>query len=323
MVKLIWRTDAHLSDHTPRSRKDDWTEAVFSNLRQVGVIASRVGADAIIDGGDYFDIKRPVQNSHALVRRSIEEHRSYGIPTYVVPGNHDCLHGDYSNLPKQPLGVLYESGSFQRLYDEHEALFERDGVTVRVVGVPYHGTKYDRDRFRIEKGDEDFLVVAAHVLASKKGGTMFEGEDIMKYDELLELAPDVTVWAFGHWHKNQGVTEIAPGTWVVNVGSLSRGSISQDNLSRIPVCVEFTFSDSFEFEVHELEVPPSDEVFDVEGKEREEQRESTMEAFVASIRSTLADVSSKSLTEILDEVGTDVPEVVKERTRGYIEAALP
>lgn len=323
MVKLIWRTDAHVSDHTPRSRKDDWTEAVFANLRQVATIAGRVEAQAIIDGGDYFDIKSPVKNSHRLVRRSIEEHRGYPCPTYAVPGNHDCKHSDYSYLPEQPLGVLYESGAFQRLYDEHEALFERDGVSVRVVGIPYHGTKYDRDRFRIEKGDEDFLVVAAHVLASKKGGSMFEGEDIIKYNELLELAPDVDVWCFGHWHKNQGVTEIAPGTWVVNVGSLSRGSISQDNLSRIPVCVEFTFTDSFEYEVHELDVPASDEVFDIEGKRREEQRESTMDQFVSSIRSTLAETSSKPLVEVLDDLSTEVPDAVKERTRTYIEEALP
>ena len=322
MIKLIWRTDAHMSDHTPRSRKDDWTEAVFSNLRQVGAIASRVEADAIIDGGDYFDIKRPSKNSHALVRRTIEEHRSYSCPTYVVPGNHDCLHGDYSNLPKQPLGVLYEAGAFRRLYDDHEATIEKDGIKVRVVGIPYHGTKYDRDRFRIEKGDEDFLVVAAHVLASKKGGSMFEGEDIIKYDELLELAPDVDVFCFGHWHKNQGVTEIAPGKFVINVGSLSRGSISQDNLSRIPSCVELTFSDTFSYTVHELQVPPAEEVFDVEGKQREEQRESTMEEFVSSIRTTLSNVSSRPLSEVLDDLSGEVPDIVKERTRSYLEEAL-
>lgn len=322
MIKLIWRTDAHLSDYTPRSRKDDWTEAVLSNLRQVATIATRVGADAIIDGGDYFDIKRPVKNSHGLVRRSIEEHRSHGIPTYVVPGNHDCLHGDYSNLPKQPLGVLYEAGVFLRLYDEHEALFEKDGVKVRVVGIPYHGTSYDRDRFRIEKGDEDFLVVAAHVLASKKGGSMFEGEDIMKYDELLDLSPDVTCWMFGHWHKNQGVEEIAPGTTVVNIGSLTRGSISQDNLSRTPACVELSFSDQFMYEVHELSVPPAEEVFDVEGKAREEQRESRMESFVSSIRNTLMASTSRPLDEVLDSLSADVPSVVKERVRSYLEEAL-
>ena len=70
MIKLLWRTDVHLSDRAPVSRTDDWAETVFGKLDQVRRVAEKVGASAILDGGDFFHIKSPGRNSHALVHRS-------------------------------------------------------------------------------------------------------------------------------------------------------------------------------------------------------------------------------------------------------------
>lgn len=215
-VRLVWRTDVHMADRGPESRTDDWPTTVLDKLGQVRTVAEKVGAAAILDGGDFFHVKSPSRNSHELVRMVAEHHSDYPCPVYCTPGNHDCTYGDYSFLPQQPLGVLYSTGVFKRLYDEHEVVFERDGVRVRVVGLPYHGTTYDLDRFRnLKKGDEHYLVCVAHVLASEKGGTMFEGEDIVRYSDLLDTAPDVYCFLPGtvvtDWNGRvlpiEGVTE--------------------------------------------------------------------------------------------------------------------
>ena len=47
-ITLVWRTDVHLSDRTPRSRKDNWTDTILGKLRQVGEIAREVKADAVL-----------------------------------------------------------------------------------------------------------------------------------------------------------------------------------------------------------------------------------------------------------------------------------
>ena len=193
MIKLVWRTDVHLSDKAPASRKDDWTETVFNKLVQTKIVAEKLGAQGVLDGGDFFHVKSPGRNSHSLIRRVAELHKSFPCPVYCTPGNHDCVYGDYTYLHQQPLGVLYAAGVFKPLYDEHEAVFidPASGVKVRVVGVPYHGTQYEMSRFfNITKGDEDYLVVVAHVLASVKGGTMFEGEDIISYHDLMGVPAD-------------------------------------------------------------------------------------------------------------------------------------
>lgn len=317
-VRLVWRTDVHMADRGPESRKDDWPKTVLDKLSQVRAVAEKVGAAAVLDGGDFFHVKSPSRNSHALVQMTAEHHADYPCPVYCTPGNHDCTYGDYAFLPQQPLGVLYSTGVFKRLYDEHEAVFEQDGVKVRVVGVPYHGTKYDLDRFRnIKRGDEHHLVCVAHVLASERGGTMFEGEDIVRYSDLLDTAPDVLM--FGHWHKDQGVTTLGDKTFV-NLGSLTRGSLSQDEVERQPACAVLSFMPTGrDIRVVRLKVKPADEVFDVERRQRVESRRMEMDAFVSTLRDTLTQEPSEGGVAGLLAGMAEVPEQVRERALAYLE----
>lgn len=319
-ISLVWRTDVHLSDHTPRSRKDEWTDTVLGKLVRVGEIARELGAAAVLDGGDLFDIKSPTRNSHALVRRAIEVHRAYPCPTYGNVGNHDCVYGDYSFLPQQPLGVLYASGAIERCYDEYEAVFERDGVKVRVVGVPYHGVKYDLTRFsRIKRGDETHLVVIAHVLASPSGGTLFESEDVIRYSDLDAFEGDV--FCFGHWHKDQGIVQTPGGKTIVNVGSLTRGSLSQDDRARIPSVVHLSFTaESVSATKISVTHAPPEEVFDLEKRDHVEMRENMIEEFVGHIQTILAGSSGRSVRDALRDM-PDIPDEVREQALLYIEKA--
>lgn len=328
-IRLIWRSDAHLADKPPRSRIDDWASAILDKLTQVGEIAREMEADAVIDGGDLFHVKSPSRNSHDLVRRVAEVHANYPCPVYLTPGNHDLKYGSLEYLAETPLGVLYESGVVRRLYDEHEADFVyispkstggmHNTPKVRVVGIPYHGPDYEFNRFTtITKGDEDWLIVVAHCLANPDGGTLFDKEDIISYSQLANLDPDI--WCFSHWHKYQGIQEIAKDKWAVNLGSLSRGSLSEDDLNRTPCCAVVTFGDDgVDFEVHPLTVRPADRVFDVEGANRSRQRTMSMEAFAISLRETLISQSGKSLLDAARQA--DAPSEVRERAIAYLEKA--
>jgi DNA repair exonuclease SbcCD nuclease subunit len=333
VVRLVWRTDVHLSDTSPSSRKDDWADTVLGKLRQVATVAEKMRAAAVLDGGDFFHVKSPGRNTHELVRRVAEVHASYPCPVYGNVGNHDVVYGDYSYLGQQPLGVLFATNVFRRCYDEHEVVFQTEpdvhghmgvpssgGTKVRVVGIPYHGTTYDMERFRsIRKGDEDFLVCMAHVLASEKGGSMFEGEDIVKYADLADLAPDV--WLFGHWHKDQGVVDVGR-TKVVNIGSLTRGSLSQDEITRKPACavLEFEAGKAPVVRVVRLKVGLPEEVFDVEGRVRSEARTMTMDSFVESIREKLLSDQGGSVEDVVRGMDS-IPEKVREKVLLCLEKA--
>lgn len=312
-ITLVWRTDVHLADKAPQSRTDDWTSTVLDKLIQVGEIAREVGATAVIDGGDFFHVKTPSRNSHELIQRVAAVHDEYPCPVYGLTGNHDVKYGDPDFLDESPLGVLFATGVFKPFGGEVDVRFG----DVRLVGVPYHGKKYDMNRLTtIVKGEEKHLVVAAHLLASQAGGEMFGAEDIVRYSDLVNLDPDV--WMFGHWHKNQGVTELG-AKHIVNIGSLTRGSLSEDDMKRIPEVAILRFSDKgIDIERRPLDVEPPDEVFDIEGRVKQEAREMTVDAFVDSVRKTL---NQKQRKPLLDEVrGMGLLAPVEERVIAYLEA---
>ena len=317
MIKLIWRTDVHLADKNPQSRTDSWFRTTLGKLHQVGQAARSFEADAVIDGGDFFHVKSPFRNSHHMLRVVADLHAFYPCPVYAVIGNHDCVYGDMRYLEKQPLGVLYSTGVFKRLYDKHELIIEKDGIKVRVVGIPYHGPNYEMNRLKgIKKGDEDYLIVAAHLLASPKGGSMFDREDIVSYNALRELDPDV--FMFGHWHQDQGIVQIAPGKQVVNIGSLTRGSISQDELSRRPAIATLTITKGeIRIEKIPLQVQPPEKVFDLVGHERKQMSDGMIEEFVGSLHETLSEADKMPLMDLVRSI--DVDPTVRERAISYLE----
>lgn len=317
MIKLLWRTDVHISDKGPMSRKDDWTEAVLDKLNQIGQLTHHLKIDGVIDGGDFFHEKSPRLISHKLIKDVVDLHKKYYCPVWCNVGNHDVVRGNIENLPRQPLEVLFSTGVFKRNYDEHEAVFERDDVKVRVVGVPYHGTRYDMDRLlNIEKKDENYLMVSAHLLASPAGGSMFGSEDIVSYKDLLKGQADI--YAFGHYHADQGITQISEKKWVINTGSLTRGSLSEDNLKRKPkiVLMDFT-SEELKLTPVNLKIKPPEEVFDLEEKVKFDARSMIVEDFVKRIQDTLSSGAAKSLEEEVS--GMELPEKVRERVLYYLE----
>lgn len=319
MITLIWRTDAHLADQAPQSRKDDWRQTVLGKLQQVGELARSAQAAAVLDGGDLFHIKTPSRNAHETVGLMADLQASYPCPTYACVGNHDVKYGDLRFLDESPLGTLFKAGVLHRLYDEHEAWFDDgEGVTVRVVGIPYHGSQYDQNRVsRIVKGRETYLVVVAHLLASQTGGTLFEKEDILSYNDLANH--DADVWLFGHWHKNQGVQRLQGGKVIVNIGSLSRGALSEDDVKRTPEAAILYFTKrGVRVEPRALQVEPAEAVFDLEGRTRQESRHLSVEQFVENLKAALVTTEKSSLLEEVQNL-PGIPDVVRERAILYLE----
>jgi DNA repair exonuclease SbcCD nuclease subunit len=321
MIKLIWRTDVHLSDKTPRRRTGDWTLDVVDKLKWIGKLAQEVGADLVLDGGDFFDVKSPTRNSHALVRQACEAHSNYPCPVYALVGNHDVKYGNIEYLPEQPLSVLFSSGVFKQFGDDQEVFItDKAGVSLRIVGVPYHGTSYDFERLKsIQKGPEDYLFVACHLLARKgEGGSMFENEDIIGY-ELLDTITDVDCWFFGHWHKDQGITKLSNGSHVVNVGSLTRGSLHLDDLDRTPCAVEVSVSDKgLSIIRHDVPCRPATEAFKVEEAIREKDSKERMETIVEKMKS-VATTGWSSLTLRERVMSVSASNGAKECALAYLE----
>lgn len=317
MINFVVRTDEHVSENAPASRKDNYKETCMDKLRQIGNIASRKDANAVLDNGDFFDQPGTKDNSHELVREVIDLHdKHYDCPVYENPGNHDFPYTRIDYVDRHALGVLFSTGTFQRMDD---IVFEdEDGLKVRIVGVPYQ-PELELPDFDVERKDEDFLILAAHTFASPEGGSLWGGNYAFSYEDLAECSPDFFI--FGHWHIDQGIQEVK-GKKFMNLGSMTRGALVQDNLDRTPrvgyIELEKEGGEvNLETEAIELDVKSSDEVFDLQEYKRTKREEQQIDKFIDSLSESSDEDEETSIKDEIDSL--DFSKKVKDRSLYYLK----
>lgn len=319
-VSFLYRTDVHVADRSPVSWKGDYPAEIWDNLEQVGKMAVDREVTAVLDGGDFFHVKAASRNPHALVTRTARLHEKYGkSKVFCIEGNHDIAYNNLETLDKQPLGVLYATNVFNLLREE---VFKDNGVTVRVVGVPYSPFRTLSELLAIQKkpGD-DILIAVVHALAGENPPPMvqeFFNEPVFKYSDLVTRdGPDV--WCFGHWHKDQGIVEIE-GKRFVNQGALSRGALINENLTRVPkiAYIEVTPGKVI-VEPMPLIVVPASDVFDLERKERHEKEGRDIDQFVQRLQADANFDPSASIEDNIQTLGFAAE--VKQVVLDYLERA--
>jgi DNA repair exonuclease SbcCD nuclease subunit len=319
MLSFVFRTDTHLTDRSPASWKADYTAEIWSNIVHVGRIAKEYEASAVLDGGDYFHVKAASRNPHFIVAETARIHALYPCRTFSVEGNHDIMYNHLDTVERQPIGVLYASGVFGKLRNE---VFRDGNLQVRVVGVPYSATRTEEELRSIQKQPGDsFLIAIVHNLAAQDPPDKvqdFFNEPVFRYDRLITRnGPDV--WCFGHWHKDQGVVEIA-GKSFVNHGALSRGALINENIHRTPTASVLRFeNDEFQVIPVPMLVAPPEDVFDFERKERQEKESQDIDLFVQKLQADAAFDPSASIEENLRIM--DFAHDVKAFALDYLERA--
>lgn len=313
----MFRTDTHVADKSPVSWKGDYPSEIWSSLEQIGVLAKQYDVTSVLDGGDFFHVKAASRTSHGSIFRTVEIHKQYPCPTFCVEGNHDIPFNNLELLDRQPLGVLYSCGVFQHL---RETVFRDGDLQVRVVGVPYQPNRTLEELRTIQKkpGD-DFLVAIVHALAAEfpsSGSDSFFNEPVFRYADLVTPdGPDV--WAFGHWHKDQGVAHVL-GKWFVNQGAVSRGALTNENLSRVPQVSLIEFDKTGpKIQTVPLLVAPASDVFDLEKKERADAEIRSIDTFLELLQSDVSFDSDKTIDENL--MTMDVASDVRELAIHYLE----
>lgn len=299
MFKALTFTDIHLADKNPSSRIDDYMGSILDKLEQARDICIERKIDVALCGGDIFHIKTPTKNSHYLVSKTIEVFKSFPCPVYSIYGNHDLRQDNITTLAKQPFYTLVKSGALKYLHDELLC----DGA-VRIFGMDYCSFPNEEEFSKENKG-EKIQICVAHVNASSTFSDLF-GEKVYRYQDLETTSPDVFV--FGHYHPDQGI-EIRNGKHFINVGSLSRGSLKKDELSRIPQLGYIEISDDFKITTSKipLNVLQADKIFDLELKNKEEKENEEIEKFITEMKDKITVTKT-------DDVGEKIRSLNFEKT---------
>jgi len=325
-VKLLTHTDIHQADKAPRSRTDNWTETISAKLRQIAELAKKHDAFAVC-AGDVFNFRSASKNSHALVKRTIEDYRQFPNCVPVAAGSHDFPYSDVARLDSQPLGVLEAAGVIKLVnYEAGQSVeIPCDGGKVRVIGFP-DNNKWSLEKFAQIDEYDGFTVVLAHVFAGLDGGDFF-GQKVFSYNDLKKFPVDI--WVFGHWHIDQE-TEIleyeGQERVFINVGAISRGSYSYENIRRTPAVglVEFGFTENGEKEIIKVEkiplkVAPFEDVFDVEKHENIKRKDKEISEFVTELAKVKDEEDVVTSEEYIDKLNLE--KEVRETIEFYMQKA--
>lgn len=317
---IITANDIHISDNGPRSRTDDFKKTMLDKIDQMGMACRKLNADAAIIAGDLYNLKNPTKNSHNLNRELIEVFKKFSCPIYMIEGNHDLSADRLESITDQPLGVLFADGTLVQL---RQTELEKDGVKISLVGIPYTEEPDLRDLQIPSKDNCIAQICVLHLYTSLKGGQLFNNR-LYGYDELEELSPDIFI--LGHYHIDQGIHK-QNGKYFINIGSMSRGAISEDDIDHHPqigfikISVEDGIPD-YRIRPIRLRIKPASEVFDLEKKKQELKEKEEIKLFVEKLATeTVVDASDKSKT--MDEIieSMEMVETVRERVLYFLEEA--
>ena len=308
--------DIHLSDIKPQSRIDSYTDTCFNKLEQCFQLAVENNCCAILQTGDIYHLKNPAKTSHSLIIRTMSLLKKYEqIPFYAIVGNHDILNNSLASLPSQPLGVMAESGLIHLI--DGETIIEG----IRIIGFPFKESYVTKDFCIKRKGDEKIIEII-HALATDGKERSIFGETIFGYADLAKES-DTDVYVFGHWHKDQGVIN-KHDKWFVNIGSLTRGALDEDNIDRQVKCAIIDIGDDTSVTEIPLKMAPSYEVFNLETREEKEKETEHIKQFVQTLNERFDVIEElDDPTLALDELGKGkkLSNVVYQRAKKYLEEA--
>lgn len=302
-MRFLWFSDVHVSDTPPVMRTEGYTEDIFLKIEEVAALCETKKVDYALFGGDWFNSKLAARVSHNLVNRSLRVLDKFPCPIYWIVGSHDVPYGRLDLLYKRPIGTLLRHPSVR--YLDTTAEVRKGGVVVRLYPVSdsYNNTteevatelqrlRYEADTLA-QDGVKYYDIAMLHQPVVREGSFPFP---VVQSADLVGLADAVL---YGHMHNYEGVWEMqlpdGPRTTFVNVGAVSRGSLDEKTLSRVPTVLLFDVVASsvqqglLAMDYKEIplkSVKPAAQVFRLAEKQESVDRATDIEALLTSVKET-------------------------------------
>lgn len=311
-TKILLVGDIHLMDKAPRNASDTYLEDILDILSFTAQLEKALDIDAVVWAGDVFHHKQPARSSHRLVLKAIEAVKKYQN-LWIVTGNHDISNDRLETVStQQPLGVLFEAGAHE-LDGWHPSLplfgvpWQQRWLEDGAAGQAFAG--YDPEGAQKEELTPPALAVTHAPIYPPAEARDIKFE-LVDTSELAAAMGNTGYLYYGHIHEDHGIYEV-DGVTFCNVGAISRGSLTEYNISRQIKAALWTPEDGF-FEIV-LPHKPAAEVLKVEEGAAAKEEKLNLEGFLSDIGTTRLDISSTSVVvdyiKELDE--TKVPRPVK------------
>jgi len=208
-MKLIQINDAHIRGSTPKSRIDEFPDALWQKFCELGEFIKDNSIDAILNGGDLFDTPDP---STGVVNRYLSLFSSWNLPIYSVVGSHDKFGYNDATISRTALGTLVAAGVVKII----TKIPRHIGTNCSVAGIS-HSYSLDENPeidYFIERKSNDYLVQLCH-------GMITEFPFYGKYTLYNQIRTEADLVICGHYHPGFGPFDVL-GSTIVNIGSMGR-----------------------------------------------------------------------------------------------------
>ena len=339
-MRFLHITDTHVTAKNPSSRLDVYYVSVLRKFSELGTIIARDEVDAVIHTGDLFHTSRV---SLKVANQLVEIIRSWKVPVYIVPGNHDIDGYNISTINQTMLGMLSTAGVVTLLTRETPVELWEEGHKIRIEGQEYY-ENIDKGLANDYRIDElaDFNILAVHSMLLDR--PYFPD---IPHTLIQDVQTDANMVLVGHYHP--GFKEVQQnGTWFFNPGSLLRVELE----TRLPRYLIFDvelnddtgiFGLTYFDYGHLGTASPGQTVFDFATHQAKKNSKRSLQNFRQQVVQAVSMQSFRSLPQLVQDVGAQIgaeagvitlaqQELTKatahltqtnQTLKGYIEKATP
>lgn len=301
-MKILVVGDIHLSKGAPGRRTSTYMHDILVKLDATVSICQTEAVEAVLWVGDVYHNPRADKVPHELTKAVSMRARAYGVPLYVVPGNHDMRAGDLDSVyVSQPISLLDELPNVTLL--RWDAVRVSADVTLYPVpGVPHIPIETYLEHYSEPLDASGFNLFAVHQSIARDGSGSLPFAHVGA-DEFASAFPWADLVSYGHLHDDYGWYEVG-GVQFCNFGSICRGSISESDLKKVPKVYTVDIRSgkaSFDnVQVFTLPHRPAAEVFELEEYLDQKSKQAEMNEFAASIQRV--SVSRFSVDEVISSI---------------------
>ena len=318
-MKLLYLTDTHIRGTSPKNRLDDYCETLKEKLKEISNIVKEEKIDFVLHGGDLFD--RP-DVSVSIVSEFAQIFQSFGVPIYIISGNHDIFGHNPDTLGRTMLGLLCNLG-IMHLVNYKKIILEKDNLRVQLTGSPYIYSMDElsnRDNYKVTEVDESckYAIHMTHGFLIDKPFMKEVSHTLI--EDIKDTKADITLG--GHYHFGFKTVEL-DNKYFVNPGALIRISNSKIEMKRRPKVDIISLGKNIHIEERYLKsAKPGEEVLDRSEMERHQFKGIKMAEFKESIEAS-ANYKSLDIFDLLLRISKseNISEEVKSEALKRVEEA--
>lgn len=317
-MKLLYLTDTHIRGTSPKNRLDDYYETLKEKLKEISNIIHEKKIDYVLHGGDLFD--RP-DVSVSIVSEVAKIFQTFGVPIYIISGNHDIFGHNPDTLDRTMLGLLCNLG-IMNLVNYKKFILEKD-IRVQLTGSPYIYSMDEAkniDNYIIDDVDESckYAIHMTHGFLIDKPFLKEVPHTLI--NDIRDTKANITL--AGHYHFGFNTVELDK-KYFVNPGALMRISNSKIEIKRKPKVNIITLKDDIKIEERYLKsAKPGEVVLDRSEMERHKFKGIKMAEFKESIEAS-ANYRSLDIFDLLLNISKseNISEDVKKEALKRMEEA--